>query len=900
MNPKTTLIMGLGLLVMLGIIAGLKLAQAPTEVQKLIVEGRVFPALNDVDADRFTEASLDRGDEHLHFVHSEDGDRWQMTKPVDVLADSSRVRDIVTALKNLSKRTTGGGKDERAGVFETKDSAALAQYGLDSQAKTITLTYKPKGSERETRTVTLQVGGATADKEGLYVKLPEKPFVFVVNKSSLDSLDKKVNEFRQQKLVTISRWDSDRVRLEWPDRKLTAEKKDAKWRLIEPIEDKAETNKVEELVGKLGDLKADGDADFVEDDPKDLAKLGLKLDAEDPADKPQLVAEIRKPGKTSTFADDKKKKAEKEKPPVVERILIGKPVEGKEDKVYAKLADQKYVIAVSVGVLNDLNKQPNDLRVRDLVEITQFNVDYVAIERSAGKIALGKKDNDWELYQPKTIKADSNAITDLVRKIDDLQIKEFIDQGDAKEYELEQPPVTVAIYERGLKKAEDTEAKDKKKKDAKDKDEKKEENAEGPPEPEGEPIKVFFGKRDEEQKLIYVKRGDGPGIFAVADDGLWELLNRDYLAYRTKQLLTFSRGDVAKLSIHREDKTTSVERKQEGEAKKEVWRMTEPVDAPADSKSVSDILFDLSPLTAKKFVAEGVTDFEPYGLHEPKIRATVTLKAEGDKKPDQHVLLIGGEVEGDGGHYAKLGDADLVFAVDQRTVGDLNAELHDHDLLKFDIPKVEGLTLTWPDAKLELAYKKPEGKTEKQWSVLGDEDFKLDADKTRAVGTFLSTLSTDKFAQYQGDFKEEYGFEKPALLIEVKLEGDSTAKTLRIGSAAQGEKRYVATAEKSGGVGLIPEDRVKDLLTGPKQFAVAEEKKEETKPEPTKPEEGKKDDAKPEEGKKEEVKKTEKKDDEKSDEKKSEEKKEDKKPTDKSDSRKDDAKSETKKSDTPE
>src|SRR5881628_3208800 len=142
MNPKTTLIMGLGLLVMVGIIAGLKLSQAPTEVDIDKTKDRVVPALNDVDADRFTKASLDRGDEHLRFVHSEDGDRWQMTEPVDVLADSSRVRDIVTALKNLSKRTSG----QDGGVFECKDSAALAQYGLDSPAKTLTLTYKPKAS----------------------------------------------------------------------------------------------------------------------------------------------------------------------------------------------------------------------------------------------------------------------------------------------------------------------------------------------------------------------------------------------------------------------------------------------------------------------------------------------------------------------------------------------------------------------------------------------------------------------------------------------------------------------------------------------------------------------------------------------------------------------------------
>ena len=842
MNPKTTLIMGGALVAVVVTLAVLKFVNAPTDKEVAARRDRVIPDLYDVDADNATQITLKREKEELEFVHSEAGDRWQITKPVDVLAQTSNVREIVSDLKNLARRTAGSSKDDKSGVFEPKGPTGLVEYNLDAPATTVTLTYKPKGSEKDTKSVTLQVGGATADKDGLYVKLASEPFVFVVNKTGLKSLEKKTNEFRQQKLVTVSRFDSDMLRLEWPDRKLQTEKKDTKWHLVEPVADRADNNKVEELIGKLGDLKADTDADYIDDAAKDLAKYGL--------DSPQLTLEIRKPG-SEAKPDDKKKKdkpKEKAKPTIVEKVLIGNPVEGRDDRVYAKLADQKNVIAVAASIVGDLSKQPSDLRSRDLVELTIGDVDYVRIQRpGSGEIAIGKKDFDWEIYQPKATTADTSSVTDLVKKIDELDIKEFVDQGDAKEFGLDQPAVTVAIYQKGLKPDDkDKDSKDKAKKDDKKKDEKKEESSDATTEPKGEPIRVAFGKRDAENKLVYVRRGDEPGIFAVSSEGLLDILDRDYLAYRRKQVLTFPEIDVAKLSVYRDGKTFSLERKKENESDtRESWRMTEPVDAAADSFTISDFLRDFGRLNAKKFFAEGSADLNAYGLDDPKIRATATLKADGDKDPAQHVLLVGSEAEG-GGHYAKLGSGDLIFSIDQRVVNFLNAELHDRTVIKFDNLKVEGLTLTWPDAKLELANKKPEGKTVKEWTVVGDDSFKLDVAKTGSLVTFLALLNTDKFVQYQGDFTEEQGLTMPALLIEVKIEGETTPKTLRIGAAAEGEKRYVATAESSGPVAFLPEDRFKDILAGPMYFALAEEKKPEPeKPEPAKPEEGKKEEPKP-------------------------------------------------------
>jgi hypothetical protein len=849
MNPKTTLGMGVAFLGVFLTLAILKLTNAPTDAKKAADRGKVIPGLSEIDAANVTEVSLKRDNDQLEFNYVDAGDHWQMTKPLDVLAQTSAVNDIFFDLKNLA-RSSSGGKDDSVGVTAPKTATDLVQYGLDTPKSTIEVKFKPKGSDKATGTVTLLVGAPTADKEGLYVKLANEKFVFVVNKTALRCLDKKLSDFRQQKLVTASRFDSDQLRLEWPDRKIDAEKKDSKWRLVEPVADRADSNKVEELIGKLGDLKADGDNDYIEDAASDLAKYGL--------DTPQLVAEVRKPG-SKPKADDKKKEKskEKEKPTIVEKVLIGKPVEGRDDKVYAKLADQKYVIAVAASILTDLAKQPNDLRSHDLVEVTQSDVDYVRIHRAGGEIDISKKDREWELIQPKSTKAEQAAITELLKKIDDLDVKEFIDQGDLKEYELDAPTLDVAIWQKGLK-TDDKDAKSTAKKD----DKKEETKDAKPAEPTGEPIRVAFGKRDDEKKLVYVRRGDEPTIFAVSSEGLMDIVDRDYLAYRNKQVQTFLQADVAKLTVVRDGKAFSVDHKKLKEDDlQESWQMSEPVTAPADVGTVSRIVSGLARLNAKKFYAEGDVDLKAYGLDEPQVRATAALKAQGDKESEQHVLLIGGAVPDGGGAYAKLGNQNIVFSVDQVLIDDLKSELHDHAIAKFDSFKAEGLTLTWGDGKkLDLINRKPDGQASKVWSVPNNEEFKLDTRKVTDLVTQLALLNSDHFAQYTGDFTEGQGLNPAALLVEVKVEGESNPKTIRIGAPAEGERRYIASGEKSGPVALVAEDRFKDLVAGPAYFAQPEEKKPETEPdksEPAKPDDSKKDDAKKDDAKKEDSKKDE-------------------------------------------
>src|SRR5262245_25539286 len=113
MNPKTTLGMGVAFLAVFVTLATLKLVHAPTDKEKREWQDKVIPDLHDLDADNLTHLALTRDKEQMEFSYVDASDRWQMSKPIDVAAQTSAVRDVFFEMKNLKRRTSGASKDGR-------------------------------------------------------------------------------------------------------------------------------------------------------------------------------------------------------------------------------------------------------------------------------------------------------------------------------------------------------------------------------------------------------------------------------------------------------------------------------------------------------------------------------------------------------------------------------------------------------------------------------------------------------------------------------------------------------------------------------------------------------------------------------------------------------------------
>ena len=450
MKIQSTIVLLVVFLVSLTVVGLVQYTQRPTREQLLKAKEKIDPELFALTADDIDKVVLQHEGQEITLVKR--GQRWQMTTPTDVLADAGRVTDIINAVRNLERK-----RGTEPIVAHDGKPLDLAQYKLDKPEVAVRL-FKGK------QEFGLLVGDKTDDakEKAQFVKLPGEDAIYVVAASNLDNLQKKPVELREKRLVTIGRWNADYVRADHPQGKIVAEKKQDNWELASPVADRADRNKMEDFIGQIADLKVENDADFIDDKPADLDKFGLKT--------PRYIFEVRKAPESSSGTAAKPAEKEKKEEPLVETVLVGSKVEGKPDKVYAKLADQTYVVAVSAPALDKIKFEPNELRNRDLVELPTDKVDFVELQQPSAKIALGRKDFDWRIYDPKDVKAQSSAVSDLLRKIDDLKIEEFLDSAKPADYGLDKPTITVAFWQEGLKAESSKDAeqtdKDKKRKSA--------------------------------------------------------------------------------------------------------------------------------------------------------------------------------------------------------------------------------------------------------------------------------------------------------------------------------------------------------------------------------------------------------------------------------------------------
>lgn len=799
------------MLVIFGVVLGVyglaKWKELPTRAERRENARRIFPEAAGIDEKKIDQVQIDRDGKTLVFQRR--GPRWQMTEPIDVLAEPGSIDSIVRGVKNLDMKA--------GGLVVLEGGEGLEKYGLEKPHATVTLFRNGEAVAK------LLTGDKhPIDKEATYVKsADEDKYVFLVANFNIDSLDKSQTELREKDLITVDRFAADYVQVAWGDRQITAEKRGDQWQLASPIEDRADQTKVQDLIRDAGQVRVEKDADFIDDKAEDLANYGL--------DKPQVTVEVRKPGekKTADESGDEKTSDSTSAEPVVEKVLIGGTVEGNDDKRYAMIDGQHYVVAVSSKAVAKLDVQPNDLRSRKLADFARLNVDYLRLKRPSDSIVVAKKDMKWRLYEPVAAAADSTAVQDFLRNLSDLEVAEFLDDAKPADYGLDNPAFTVDLWENGVveKPAEKPEGDQNKKK--------AETPSAEPPEVQGKPKQIQFGKH--EAGRVYAKRGEAGGVVAV-DDKILETLEKATLALRDKSIFDFKATEVARLDIVRDGTSYSLEneQKKDNDESKSAglsdpfladtgnWRLTKPVEAPANATVARDLASTLRSLRTPRYLAEKPDDLSAYGLADPAIRVTITMKAEGDNQAEQGVLLVGSAVDKSADateYYAMLPQGDLVFAVEKRLVDLLQSELRDPKIFTFTASDATGLTLAFGDHTWTLKKAKPEGSDTEQWAFEGEAPFELDTKKVDSLLSTLASLKAERFVQYEGGFSGTQGLEPAVLTLTVSL-GDKQ-KTMRVGTAVeQGEGRFAATADLDGAVFVVAADPFGPLADDPTYLQV--------------------------------------------------------------------------------
>ncbi|MHC4198555.1 MAG: DUF4340 domain-containing protein, partial [Planctomycetota bacterium] len=608
---------------------------------------RAFPEFsgrkNEADA-----IEIIRGAERVVFVKRDagaSGKHWQITQPIDYRADDSRVIGLLDAFERAERKEMAEGVSEK----RLTPTADVEQYRLDKAVHVII-------SAGKERLLDCLVGGATASKGSVYVSRASREAVYAVADELRDEVLRHVNEFRDKRLVDLAKGlvTGFTILEEGKPTAEVARKRGGRWRVVSPLVDRADRQKVQQILDRMGKLWADRfAADFTPDYPhraKKMAAYGLL-----PAKRSIKVA-VELAGKT-----------------IQHEILFGKKVKKEETNqapswdVYAMVAGSGTVVLVPKQSMDLIDVTVDGLRDRNVVDFSTDEVAAVSVKRAAGELRFERKDAGWRLGAPAEEAgraASRDGVRELLEALTGLRVRKFL-PADAR---LETPiGVEIAFKEPEKKEGEETGG------------------GEAPQKRQSE--SVFFGTRRSRAappgpgdggagtgETIRARRGKAGAVFEVPAAIIGKLEAQPFRFYE-KKVLMFDQAKLSRLSITAGGRTDSVVRK--GGA----WELEG--EGELDPSRADDIKWALCELEVEEFVAKiKGADLESFGLAPAAIRVVARVEPEArGGEASRHVLLVGrlkpkeDAKDADRRYYARLAEGDVIFLLKQKLVKDLRAGL---------------------------------------------------------------------------------------------------------------------------------------------------------------------------------------------------------------------------------
>ncbi|MDR3635387.1 MAG: DUF4340 domain-containing protein, partial [Isosphaeraceae bacterium] len=316
---------------------------------------------------------------------------------------------------------------------------------------------------------------------------------------------------------------------------------------------------------------------------------------------------------------------------------------------------------------------------------------------------------------------------------------------------------------------------------------------------------------------------EGDKYILALPEAFREVLPKNALAFRDRTIQTLSPTQIHRLSITR-DKTTYDLVAPDTPGKTLHWRMSKPVDAPADDEQATKVALLLGNLHAAELVTDHPADEKTYGFDRPLVTVTWTLHPEAspgpgkDASPTEGTLRIGAKVPGGENRYATIDGTKLVFTVGSEFVEPFLGEFRDHRVLSFVPATVQRIVFRWPGRLLSFVPRSQGPTSLPEWRPEpGVDPTGFDISKINALLEGLSKLQTERFAQYVGILPESFGLTPPRLSIEFQFDG-AKPKTLRLGNQSLEGPLY-ATAEtgSAGAVFMVAGPAWVELAKAPKR-----------------------------------------------------------------------------------
>ncbi|MDQ3033579.1 MAG: DUF4340 domain-containing protein [Myxococcota bacterium] len=610
------------------------------------------------------------------------------------------------------------------------------RFGLDEPRASVRFTV----ADRE---VTVTVGGDDPRGEGVYAAVSDRPGeAFVVGRDFVEALEHGVDHFRRKELFASFRsTDASSAELRNAESHIRLERADGRWWLREPDDALARTSAVESLLGAMHELRA---TRFVTQSADDLATYGLAEPTR------ELVVE-REGGEADASAD---------RSPL--RLRVGGACPDHDGELTAIAGDDGPIVCVEAGAVEVLGSDAERLRENRLLTLRDDELERATVHVGESELELRRQDASWQI-----VRGDADRLHSPTRPGDADSIADWMRLLRAQEATAYEPASAEALRARGLAAPRATLTFHRSDADR------------------GETITV--GAVDAEG--VWVRRGEEARIarFPLAAE---ELLTPAAIRFRDRRLVRDSETSAQRLRIVRDGVEEILERSGAE------WRVTVPLELPADRVIARDVVRSLASLTALRFAADRARP--EHGLDRPRIVLTARFEgplpsaedeaaedeheheheeaeAEADPEPREIVLRIGDAT--DGGSFARVDDDPAVFVVPSSLVDDLDGPLASRDLLATESSALESLAIVRGGERVEL---RREGDGWTAGSGAADEL------RTTLVLDRLASMRALGTTTY-GEPPADAGFASPTLVLEIQRRSGAPERyELQVGAPGQG------------------------------------------------------------------------------------------------------------------
>lgn len=329
-----------------------------------------------------------------------EGEEWLITDPIEAKADKYEVNRLADDFSNL--------RIERVVEEEPSD---LEKYGIPQ--KQVELYFS--GQEQS---VKILIGMENPLDNTFFAKKAEEKKVVLIPGSLKSLLEKKVFDFRQKDIFKFESDQAKSVKLKAKGIQWEAEKEDKDWFLRKPVNALAQKSKINDILYALSNLKATA---FVSEEKQEeeIKNYGL--------DKPDYEVAIDFP---------------------VENRQVSFFIHKKDDKVHATSSISPKILQVEDSILSDLEKEPGDLRDKEVADFFTWEVKKLQINKGETSVILSKDDEgNWHFKEPALQGADEEKIQSFLRKLEALESEEFVDPPlDLAEFGLDVPQAEIKIW----------------------------------------------------------------------------------------------------------------------------------------------------------------------------------------------------------------------------------------------------------------------------------------------------------------------------------------------------------------------------------------------------------------------------------------------------------------------